>query len=262
MSGLHKKSQDNIRAVLGKDSLIVSYGAMFKIVKLRDVLEWFYISNSVNFGDPVENVYLSNVYPIDFDENENVRKNVIEYLSAFDSAIKGFDVKVFEDEEDEERKVLEIDTIHKIIGTNDTSAISLKDESAGTLKMFALYPILQDTLANGSVLFVDELNSRLHPLLLRLIILLFLNEETNPKHAQLVFTAHDTWQLANNLLRRDEIWFTDKNEDGVSNLYSLADFTVEDGSKIRKDENYEKNYLLGKYGAIPHLKYFDMFKGK
>ena len=62
-----------------------------------------------------------------------------------------------------------------------------------------------------------------------------------------------------NLLRRDEIWFAEKNESSISTLYSLADFVDEDGSKIRKDENYEKNYLLGKYGAIPSLKDFDMF---
>ena len=76
----------------------------------------------------------------------------------------------------------------------------------------------------------------------------------------MIFTSHDSWQLNSNLLRRDEIWFTEKNENGVSVLYSLADFFDEDGVKIRKDENYEKNYLLGKYGAIPSLKYFDMFK--
>lgn len=62
------------------------------------------------------------------------------------------------------------------------------------------------------------------------------------------------------MLRRDEIWFTEKDSSGVSHLYSLADFVDEDGAKIRKDENYEKNYLLGKYGAIPTLKHLDMFK--
>ena len=81
----------------------------------------------------------------------------------------------------------------------------------------------------------------------------FLNPEINKNYAQLIFTTHDTWQLSNQLLRRDEIWFTEKDEKGLSNLYSLADFVDEDGSRIRKDENYEKNYLLGKYGAIPSL---------
>ena len=126
--------------------------------------------------------------------------------------------------------------------------------------MFALYPMLQDVLSTGGVLFVDELNARLHPLLVRTFVITFLNPEINTKHAQLIFTSHDSWQLNGNMLRRDEIWFTEKDYDGVSTLYSLADFVDEDGVKIRKDENYEKNYLLGKNGAIPTLKYFDMFK--
>lgn len=136
--------------------------------------------------------------------------------------------------------------------------IPLGDESAGTLKMFALYPELQQVMACGGVFFVDELNARLHPLLVRNFILTFANPKINVNHAQLVFTTHDTWQLSNQLLRRDEVWFTEKDEQGLSTLYSLADFIDEDGSRIRKDESYEKNYLLGKYGAIPSLKSIDL----
>ena len=126
--------------------------------------------------------------------------------------------------------------------------------------MFALYPELQDVLQKGGVYFIDELNARLHPLLVRNFILTFLNPEINTQHAQLVFTTHDTWQLSNRLLRRDEIWFTEKDDQEVSSLYSLADFVDEDGARIRKDESYEKNYLIGKYGAIPTLKSIDLFK--
>lgn len=71
---------------------------------------------------------------------------------------------------------------------------------------------------------------------------------------------NDTWQLSNQLLRRDEVWFTEKDEQGISKLYSLADFVDESGARIRKDESYEKNYLIGKYGAIPTLKSIDIFK--
>lgn len=101
--------------------------------------------------------------------------------------------------------------------------------------------------------FIDELNSHLHPLLVRNLIRLFSNPEANPHHAQLVFTTHDTWHLDNKGLRRDEIWFTAKNSNGESTLYSLEDFKAEEGTKIRKDEQYEKNYLQGKYGAIPSV---------
>lgn len=147
-----------------------------------------------------------------------------------------------------------------MIGSDEMAEIPLELESAGTLKMFALYPELQEVLEKGSVFFIDELNARLHPLLVRNFLLTFLNPEINTNHAQLVFTTHDTWQLSNQLLRRDEIWFVEKDEEGVSTLYSLADFVDEDGTRIRKDESYEKNYLIGKYGAIPTLKSIDILR--
>ena len=117
---------------------------------------------------------------------------------------------------------------------------------------------MKNTMRHGGVLVIDELNARLHPLLVRSFLLTFLDPNINKNHAQLIFTTHDAWQLSNDLLRRDEIWFTEKDGDGASTLYSLADFQDEDGDKIRKDENFEKNYLLGKYGAIPTLKCFDV----
>ena len=163
-------------------------------------------------------------------------------------------------EGDSKESTYKINSIHKKIDSDEVAEIPLGMESAGTLKMFALYPELQEVLQNGSVFFIDELNARLHPLLVRNFILIFLNPEVNVNHAQLIFTTHDTWQLSNQLLRRDEIWFTEKDTDGVSTLYSLADFISEDGTKIRKDESYEKNYLLGKYGAIPTLKTIDILK--
>ena len=164
-------------------------------------------------------------------------------------------------QEDSNREdVYRISSLHKKIGSDETAQIPLSEESSGTLKMFSLYPDLQETLNTGSVFFIDELNARLHPLLVRNFILTFLNPEINTNHAQLIFTTHDTWQLSNQLFRRDEIWFTEKDKNGLSALYSLADFADDDGLKIRKDENYEKNYLVGKYGAIPALKNFDIFR--
>ena len=163
-------------------------------------------------------------------------------------------------EGDSKEDAYTINSLHKKIDSDEMAEIPLSLESAGTLKMFALYPELQDVLEKGSVFFVDELNARLHPLLVRNFILTFLNPEINKNHAQLVFTTHDTWQLSNQLLRRDEIWFVEKDMRGISTLYSLADFIDEDGSRIRKDESYEKNYLIGKYGAIPTLKSIDIFR--
>ena len=262
LSGIPAKSQENIRIALNKETLIVSLGSKLKISKLKFVRDWFYKNDHVNFGEPIENAVISRTVPPGFVDDENVRKNVIKYFSTFDSSIIDFDVEIYEDDNDSDKSVLNINAVHRMNDSNQTASIPLENESAGTLKMFSLYPYLQDALDNGGVLFVDELNARLHPLLVRTFVTTFLNEELNPKHAQLVFTSHDSWQLNNNLLRRDEIWFTEKSTKNISSLYSLVDFVDDAGEKIRKDENYEKNYLLGKYGAIPSLADFDMFKGE
>lgn len=261
LSGLPTKSQEIIRMTLEQETLIVSLGAKLKIAKLKNIRDWFYDTNFTNFGNPIENVFLSSLIPSGFADDKAVQKKVVDYFATFDSSIVGFNVEVINGDDEDSRRI-KIDALHEVIGSDDFASIPLEEESDGTLKMFALYPALQDTLESGGILFVDELNARLHPLLVRGFIITFLNPETNPNHAQLVFTTHDSWQLSNDLLRRDEIWFTEKERSGVSTLYSLADFVDEDGVKIRKDENYEKNYLLGKYGAIPTLKYFDMFKGE
>ena len=217
-------------------------------------------NETADFGKPIENYFLSTVIPDGFTDDEKVRRKVVDYFATFDSSIVGFNVEVYKADNDNEEDRIKIDALHKMIDSDEIAVIPLQNESAGTLKMFAMYPMLQEVLSTGGVLFIDELNARLHPLLVRAFIITFLNPEINTKHAQLIFTSHDSWQLNGNFLRRDEIWFAEKDSDGVSNLYSLADFTDEDGVKIRKDENYEKNYLLGKYGAIPSLSYFDVFK--
>ncbi len=258
--GIPTKSQENIKVALEKETLIVSLGAKLKIAKLKFIRDWFLNNDFADFGRPIENYFLSQLIPTGFADDKNVQKKVVDYFATFDPSIVGFDVEVIKNDSDDEDDYLKIDAIHRLIDSNSTTSIPLQNESAGTLKMFALYPMLQDVLTTGGVLFIDELNARLHPLLVRTFIITFLNPEINTKHAQLVFTSHDSWQLNGNMLRRDEIWFAEKDYDGVSNLYSLADFVDEDGVKIRKDENYEKNYLLGKYGAIPTLRDFDMFK--
>lgn len=256
LSGMPKKIQENLQIALEKETLLVSLGAKLKVAKLKKIRDWFYNTSVANFGNPYENIFLSSLIPEGFVENKEVQDKVVKYFSSFDPSIIGFNVEVVNGD-DEDNKHVKIDAIHRTIG-GGTASIPLEEESDGTLKMFALYPALQATLENGGVLLVDELNARLHPLLVRSVLITFLNPEINPNHAQLIFTTHDSWHLSNNLLRRDEIWFTEKDTDGISTLYSLADFVDEEGVKIRKDASYEKNYLLGKYGAIPTLKNIDI----
>lgn len=258
LEGISPKQQEIIRLSLEKEVLVVSLGAKLKVDILKIVRDWFYALRFADFGDPKENEFLSSRAPNGFFKNRTIQRKVVSYLSAFDPSIIDFHVEMLQ--KGDQGEFARIDAMHR---TTDGRIISipLQHESSGTLKMFALYPFLQDTLEEGSVLFIDELNARLHPLLVRNFLLTFLNPELNPKHAQIIFTTHDAWQLSNNLLRRDEIWFTEKEDNGVSSLYSLADFEDEDGAKIRKDENYEKNYLLGKYGAIPTLHHLNVLGG-
>lgn len=120
-----------------------------------------------------------------------------------------------------------------------------KNESEGTIKYFSLaYPII-DALDNGKRLIIDDFDSKMHPLLTCRIIALFNSKETNPKNAQLIFTTHDTNLLSASIFRRDQIWFTQKDRFGATELYSLAEY------KVRNDASFEKDYLSGKYGAIP-----------
>lgn len=262
LTGIPKTCRENIEIALEKEVLIVSLGAKLKVAKCKLIRDWFLNNEFADFGNAVTNFFMSQVLPSGFIEDEKVRADVVKYFSSFDETIKGFEVSKLPSQEDSQEEKYMIDALHKKIGSEEMAKIPLSHESAGTLKMFSLYPELQEVLQNGGVFFVDELNARLHPLLVRNFIVTFLNPQINKNHAQLIFTTHDTWQLSNQLLRRDEIWFTEKDDLGLSTLYSLADFVDEDGIRIRKDESYEKNYLLGKYGAIPSLKTIDFLKEK
>lgn len=120
-------------------------------------------------------------------------------------------------------------------------------ESEGTQKLFALAGPLLSALRHGRVVVIDEFDARLHPLLTRQLVKLFHDPQVNRRGAQLIFTTHDTNLLDVSLFRRDQIWFVEKDRYGASHVYSLAEF------KVRNDEALEKNYILGRYGAIPFL---------
>ena len=261
MPGIPIRSQENIRVAIEKKTLIVSLGAKLKITILKFIRDWFLGNQFADFGRPLQTFFLSTRLPKDFTTDKEVQDRVVQYFSSFDSSIVGFETDEIEAEDGQEgKKKVKINAIHNMVDSNEKVAIPLVNESAGTLKMFALFPLLEFVLKSGGVLFVDELNARLHPLLLRTFVLIFLNPELNKNHAQLIFTTHDAWQLNNELFRRDEIWFAEKSQEAVSTLYSLSDFILDDKVKIRKDENYEKNYLLGKYGAIPSMEHFKVLR--
>jgi uncharacterized protein len=141
-------------------------------------------------------------------------------------------------------RVLKVIAWHKANDGKEDIAFELSDESDGTRKLFEFAGGWLRALDSGATLFVDELDRSLHPKLTRYLVELF-NSKENVKNAQLVFTTHDTTLLDPDLLRRDQIWFVEKNKENATHLYSLLDFSP------RKDEALERGYLKGRYGAIP-----------
>ena len=177
-------------------------------------------------------------------DNPEIRKRIVDFSRYADLGIE--DIRL------SELGVLTSHTQYDDDG-RETGSVTFsmqESESDGTVKYFSLaYPIL-DTLDHGKRLIVDEFGSKLHTLLIMRVISLFNTKAGNPNNAQLIVTLHDTNLLNNSLLRRDQIWFTQKNGRGESELYPLSDY------KVRSDASYEKDYLLGKYGATPILEDF------
>ena len=126
-------------------------------------------------------------------------------------------------------------------------------ESEGTKKVIEISGPLFDTLNEGKILIVDELDAKLHPLLTRNIALLFMDAEKNPHGAQLIFATHDTNLLDLDVVRRDQIWFAEKDQVESTDIYSLVEFKDEDGKKIRNDRDIKRDYIRGRYGAIPFI---------
>ena len=178
---------------------------------------------------------------IEIDKNHKNRETIKTFFSALKKLQKDSDhienIITWHNKYDADHSV--IDTIPFNFDTQ---------ESEGTKKVISLLGPIYDSLSNGNILIVDELDSRLHPLLTIMIVSFF--HEHNHNNAQLIFASHDTNLLKKEYFRRDQIWFTEKNEYGETDLYSLIEYKE---VHVRKDAAFDKNYLNGRYGAIPFL---------
>jgi len=143
------------------------------------------------------------------------------------------------------KKLTRLFFMHPSSENGEDVPLDFDEESAGTRKLFALAGPWLDVLDNGFVFFVDELDTSLHPIMVRFLLNLFHNPETNRHNAQLVFTTHDTTVLDQTLMRRDQVWFVEKDAENTTRLYPLSDY------KPRKGEALQKGYLYGRYGALP-----------
>lgn len=234
----------------------------------KSVLEWFSRVNPINGLELTE--YLD--HTVKKMENSNFRAEIVKLVSSADLGIE--DITVDQNESPEvsfwsrspiegvRDKLLyqvpafssvEIHAAHskfdqkgKKIGTVNFELG--EDESEGTKKFFCLSAPFIDTLKNGTILLVDELESSLHPLLTMSLISLFNDPDVNTKGAQLIFATHDTNLLNQKLFHRSQIWFSEKDSVGATHLTSLVEF-----KNVRPTDNIEKAYIKGKYGAIPYL---------
>lgn len=197
------------------------------------------------------------VVPTDFYEDTRILKDflphvidfekekLVEFLNAIDTGIKDI-------EYDDSEKDVKFTTFH--MGEDGKEyPLDLYYESEGTLKSIILFIYAQAAILNNRSIFVDELNVKLHPLLLKFVIDLFYDKSST---AQLIYTTHDTTLMDKKFFRRDQIWFVQKDEFGHSELVALSDF------KVRSDASFEKDYLAGVYGGIPTLKEFVMKEGE
>lgn len=173
------------------------------------------------------------------------KEKLVEFLSAIDTGVK--DIKY-----DESEKDIQFYTIHRGKDKKEYR-LNLFFESEGTIKSIMLFIYARSAVLNNRSLFVDELNVKLHPLLLKFIVDLFYDNSSN---AQLLYTTHDTTLMDKRFFRRDQIWFVQKDKFGYSELVALSDF------KVRSDASFEKDYLAGVYGGIPELMEFDLKEGE
>lgn len=255
------KEGEKFIELLGEATLFLSLISNTKIKDANKVFQWFLNTGVVDFGDVIIEGIVSRLLPISDLKDENYLKGLEEFMKAIDTGIEGIRVEEIKDTiNEEDEPSYKVYSKHKMLDGNGFVEIPFSEESSRTQKMFSLYRFLIYTLREGNTLLIDELDAKIHPLLLRYIINMFHNPEINKNNAQLIYTTHDIYTLTKETFRRDQIWFTEKDKNGVSSLYSLAEYKLEDNKKVRNDATYNKEYLLGRYGAIPLLKKFNLVK--
>ncbi|MGV0757235.1 AAA family ATPase [Empedobacter brevis] len=194
----------------------------------------------------------------DLIENPTLKNKLERLINYADTKIKGIEVSKSSDSS--KRKIdylwkksdFNISGIHDVYDGDNLvgeTSLSLLEESIGTQSLFVLGAKIIEALEVGSVLVVDELDTSLHSFITKMIVMLFQDKDINSNNAQLIFTTHDITLLDKDLIRKDQIWITEKNDRGETDLYSLQDF-----ENLREDTSFDKWYLSGKFGGVPQIK--------
>ncbi|MEH1953977.1 AAA family ATPase [Nostoc sp.] len=257
---------DGIQQKTRQNALFLSVSAQFNVQIAEKILDW--LANTVALISALNDTGYRGYTVSCLMDNEN-KDEILKLLKKLDLGFS--DVMVEESEitadslpkglpdelknlilKNGKGKLSSVQTIHqKFDGKGNYVSPEIfnldEQESEGTKKVFSLAGPLVDTLKNGNALIIDEFDARIHPLISRAIVELFNSNETNPNNAQLIFMTHDTNLLNNKLFRRDQIWFTEKNRYGATDLYSLAEYKIPDNAP------FESDYIQGRYGAIPYI---------
>lgn len=262
--GLVEKTREN--------ALFLSVAAQFNGPISRTIMKWFKQLRTISGLDDSDYGH----FTMQLMDNDKSRIEILEFVKAIDLGIS--DIKLRKDKieglrvpadmPDDLKSFLEnellrsVDTFHKKFDRSGSQvsyeAFDIrKNESEGTKKALFLAGPLLKALQSSETLIVDELDSRLHPLITETIIGMFNSKATNPGNAQLIFASHDINLLkTDKYFRRDQIWFTEKDMYGATDLYSLAEI------KVRNDASFYSDYMKGKYGAIPYIGNVDQLVGE
>lgn len=257
LSGQKQLWQESTRP----NALFLSTAVQLNSEQLQPVYDWFkYTLRTAQLGG------WGPAFTASLCDSPESQERVLDFLKAADLDV--YDVQVTKEKFDihslpdnmpdaykqqlakelKDKEVIEIKTVHQA-ADGRTVMFEFDEESDGTQKLFSFAGPWLDSLENGYVLFIDELHDNLHPKLVRFLVELFHNPDTNPNNAQLVFTTHETSILSQEVFRRDQVWFCEKDEGQATELIPLADF------KPRKNrENLEMSYLAGRYGALPYIR--------
>lgn len=239
-----------------ENALFLSLVAQLNGSLAKKILSWFERIEFVHHLCGCEEGYES--YTAELLDEGKYEEQIIEMIRSADVDIKDLEVLKFEEAKKlktgklvkPEYENYLIKTYHELYD-EENNFVKLEDfdlfedESQGTKRFFNLIGYIVDAFKNGGIIIMDELDARLHTKLTEFILMEF-NKESNA-NAQLIFTTHNTNILSSDILRRDQVYFVEKDQYAAARLYSLVEF------KVRKDHNLEMNYLRGKYGAIPFI---------
>lgn len=255
-----------------ENALFLSVLDQFNGTTAKSIMKWF--SNFITISGLSHERYKNVTFKML--EDENLKPQLLDFYKRLDLGFDEIDVekkpfeakdftKLFNEEfakqflsDIEGKSKIDIKTIHKKYN-NENEVVGFekfdmrRQESSGTNKVFNISGPVFDVLKNGGVLIIDELDASLHPLITLTITKLFNSSEFNKTNAQLIFATHDTNLFEYGHYRRDQIYFVEKDVYGASDLYSLVEYKEDGGKKVRKDRSFEKDYIQGRYGAIPFI---------